>query len=64
MGALSDGADEKEKGPPPPSYYMGRAMGSGSGLGRSGFAPPQQGDGDDIFLSYNSQQHQFGGLQK
>ncbi|XP_010914749.1 clathrin interactor EPSIN 1 [Elaeis guineensis] len=36
VGGLSDGSDEKEKGLPT-SAYMGRAMGTGTGLGRSGF---------------------------
>lgn len=63
VGGLSDGFDEKEKGPPP-SFYMGRAMGSGSGLGRSGFTPSQPAAGDDIFSNLGSQQYQFGGFQK
>ncbi|TKY57943.1 Clathrin interactor EPSIN 1 [Spatholobus suberectus] len=63
VGGLSDGSDEREKGPPP-SFYMGRAMGSGSGLGRSGFTPSQPAAGDDIFSNLSSQQYQFGGFQK
>lgn len=66
MGGLSNGSDEREKGPPP-SYYMGRAMGSGSGLGMSGFTPSQPiggGAGDDIFSNWSSQQYQFSGFQK
>ncbi|XP_014504833.1 clathrin interactor EPSIN 1 [Vigna radiata var. radiata] len=66
VGDLSDGFDGKEKGPPP-SFYMGRAMGSGSGslgIGRSGFTPSQPAPGDDIFSNLGSQQYQFGGFQK
>ena len=65
VGGLSDGSDEREKGPPP-SFYMGRAMGSGSGLGmgRSGFTPSQPIAGDDFFSNLGNQQHQFGGFQK
>lgn len=63
VGGLSDGFDEREKGPPA-SYYMGRAMGSGSGLGRSGFTPSQATGGDDFFSSLSGQQYQFGGFQK
>ncbi|XP_062020146.1 clathrin interactor EPSIN 1 [Rosa rugosa] len=61
VGGLSDGADEREKGPPT-SFYMGRAMGSGTGLGRSGL----QGAGDDDFFSSLSsgQQYSYGGFQK
>jgi epsin len=49
VGGLSDGSDEKEKGPPT-SYYMGTAMGAGSGLGRSGFSSSQPMPGN-IFSS-------------
>ncbi|KAL2963742.1 hypothetical protein AAZX31_17G218000 [Glycine max] len=65
VGGLSDGSDEREKGPPP-SFYMGRAMGSGSGLGmgRSGFTPSQPIAGDDFFSNLGNQQYQFGGFQK
>ncbi|KAB2619532.1 clathrin interactor EPSIN 1-like [Pyrus ussuriensis x Pyrus communis] len=64
VGGLTDGTDEREKGPPT-SYYMGRAMGSGTGLGKSGF-PSSQGIGDDLFssLSGGNQQYQYGGFQK
>ena len=60
VGGLSDGADEREKGPP--TFNMGRAMGSGTGLGKSGF----QGTGDDDFFSSlsNGQQYSYGGFQK
>ncbi|KAM0968203.1 hypothetical protein ACFX2I_016539 [Malus domestica] len=66
VGGLTDGTDEREKGGPPTSYYMGRAMGSGTGLGKSGF-PSSQGIGDDdLFssLSGGNQQYQYGGFQK
>ncbi|KAK7383286.1 hypothetical protein VNO78_28960 [Psophocarpus tetragonolobus] len=65
VGGLSDGSDEREKGPHA-SFYMGRAMGSGSGLGigMPGFAPSQPAPGDDIFSNLSSQQYQFGGFQK
>ncbi|KAI9118394.1 hypothetical protein K1719_010726 [Acacia pycnantha] len=62
VGGLSDGSDEKEKGPPQ-SYYMGRAMGSGSGLGRSGFTPSQPAGGDDLFSRLGGQPYQFSGFQ-
>jgi epsin len=61
VGGLSDGSDEREKGPPT-SFYMGRAMGSGTGLGRSGY---QGAGGDDIFSSLSGgQQYPYGGFQK
>lgn len=63
VGGLSDGSDEKEKGPAT-SYYMGRAMGAGSGLGRSGFPSSQAAGGDEFFSSLGGQQYQFGGFQK
>ncbi|CAK9160400.1 unnamed protein product, partial [Ilex paraguariensis] len=64
VGGLTDGSDEKDKGPPA-SFYMGRAMGAGSGLGRSGsgFTSTATG-GDDFFSSFSSQQYQFGSLKK
>lgn len=65
VGGLSDGSDEREKGLLPPSFYMGRAMGSGSGLSKSGFTPPQSAtSADDFFSNLGSQQYQFGGFQK
>ncbi|PON86195.1 ENTH domain containing protein [Trema orientale] len=63
VGGLGDGLDDREKGPPA-SYYMGRAMGSGSGLGRSGFTSSQATGGDDFFSSLGSQQYQYSGFQK
>ncbi|CAK9171447.1 unnamed protein product [Ilex paraguariensis] len=64
VGGLTDGSDEKDKGPLA-SFYMGRAMGAGSGLGRSGsgFTSTATG-GDDFFSSFSSQQYQFGSLKK
>ncbi|KAK9102244.1 hypothetical protein Sjap_019498 [Stephania japonica] len=60
---LSDGTEENEKVLPAPSY-MGRAMGMGSGLGRSGFNPSTgAGNGDDLFSSLSQQQH-FGSFKK
>ncbi|KAK3213041.1 hypothetical protein Dsin_017747 [Dipteronia sinensis] len=53
VGGLSD-TDEREKGPMP-SFYMGTAMGSGSGLGRSAFTSSSQTTaGDDFFSSLGS----------
>lgn len=65
VGGLSDGLDEREKGPPA-SYYMGRAMGSGSGLGRTGFTSSQAPGGDefDFLSSLSGQPYQYGGFQK
>lgn len=62
VGALSDGSDEREKGPPT-SFYMGRAMGTGSGLGISGFTSSQATGGDDFFSSFASQS-QYGSFKK
>ncbi|KAF5468091.1 hypothetical protein F2P56_012272 [Juglans regia] len=63
VGGLSDGFDEREKGPST-SYYMGRAMGAGSGLGRSNFTSSQAMGGNDIFSDRSRQQYQFGDFQK
>uniref|UniRef100_A0A5B6ZVA4 Putative clathrin interactor EPSIN 1 isoform X1 n=1 Tax=Davidia involucrata TaxID=16924 RepID=A0A5B6ZVA4_DAVIN len=63
VGGLSDLSDEREKGPPT-SLYMGRAMGAGSGLGRSGFTSATAMGADDIFSNLSNQQSQFGGFQK
>nr|KJB54753.1 hypothetical protein B456_009G047500 [Gossypium raimondii] len=60
---LSD-VDEREKGPPT-SFYMGRAMGTGSGLGKTGFASTPSTDEDGLFSSLgNHQQYQFGSFKK
>ncbi|KAL0447421.1 UNVERIFIED_CONTAM: Clathrin interactor EPSIN 1 [Sesamum latifolium] len=61
VGGLTDGSEEKDKGPLPP-FYMGQAMGFGSGIGKSGFTSTSKGD--DFFSSLGSQQYQFGGFQK
>ncbi|KAK4745543.1 hypothetical protein SAY87_011855 [Trapa incisa] len=58
VGALSDGSDERDKGPAA-SYSMGRAMGSGSGLGKSGFRPAQSTGIDDFFSSFVNQPYQY-----
>ncbi|KAK6912776.1 ENTH domain [Dillenia turbinata] len=65
VGGLTGGLEEKVKGPSTVNF-MGRAMGSGSGLGRSGFASSTTTgtDGDDFFASLGSQQYQFGNFQK
>ncbi|XVF89129.1 hypothetical protein PTKIN_Ptkin19aG0105700 [Pterospermum kingtungense] len=59
---LSD-VDEREKGPPT-SFYMGTAMGSGTGLGKTGFTSSQATAGDDLFSSLGNQQYQFGNFKK
>lgn len=61
VGGLTETGESAKA--PPTSYYMGRAMGTGSGLGISGFTPTATG-GDDIFSNLSSQQYQFGGFQK
>ncbi|XP_050207631.1 clathrin interactor EPSIN 1 isoform X2 [Mercurialis annua] len=65
VGDLTVGHDEKEKGPST-AFYMGRAMGTGSGLGRSQPRPTQSQpiSDDDFFSSLGSQQNQFGSFQK
>ncbi|KAL9259401.1 Clathrin interactor EPSIN 1-like protein [Drosera capensis] len=64
VGGLNGGSDEKQKAPQA-TYYMGRAMGSGTGglgTGMSSSSPPTAAD--DIFSNFSSQQYQFGGFQK
>ncbi|KAK4412577.1 Clathrin interactor EPSIN 1 [Sesamum alatum] len=61
IGGLTDGSEEKDKGPMP-SFYMGSAMGAGSLVGKSGFTSASTND--DFFSSLSSQQYQFGGFQK
>ncbi|XP_009629371.1 clathrin interactor EPSIN 1-like isoform X2 [Nicotiana tomentosiformis] len=61
VGGLTDGSDEREKGPT--TFYTSRAMGQGIGHGKSGF-PSAATAGDDIFSSLNTQNYQFGGFQK
>ncbi|XP_022861900.1 clathrin interactor EPSIN 1-like [Olea europaea var. sylvestris] len=62
VGGLTDGSEEKDKGPIT-SFNMGRAMGSGSGLGKSGFISTSTG-GDDFFSNLGSQQYEFSSFQK
>ncbi|KAI8547112.1 hypothetical protein RHMOL_Rhmol07G0169300 [Rhododendron molle] len=63
VGGLSAGSDEKDKGPPT-SFYMGRAMGAGSGIGRSsGFTSSTGTGSDDMFSNLGAQQYQFGGFK-
>lgn len=57
---LTDGSEEKHKGPLS-SFYMG-AMGVGSMVGKSGFISTTTND--DFFSSLSSQQNQFGSFQK
>ncbi|KAI6673929.1 hypothetical protein NL676_001835 [Syzygium grande] len=61
VGGLSDGSDEREKGPPT-SFYMGRAMGRATGLVISGFTSSQV-TGGDFFSSFASQS-QYGSFKK
>ncbi|CAI9771735.1 unnamed protein product [Fraxinus pennsylvanica] len=61
VGGLSDGSEEKDKGPVT-SFNMGRAMGSGSGLGKSGFTSTT--GGDNFFSNLGSQQYDFSSFQK
>lgn len=60
VGGLTDGSDEREKGP---TFYTSRAMGQGIGHAKSGF-PSAATAGDDIFSSLNAQNYQFGSFQK
>ncbi|XP_019184907.1 PREDICTED: clathrin interactor EPSIN 1 isoform X2 [Ipomoea nil] len=61
VGGLTDGFEEKDKGPTvQTTFYMGRAMGQGSGLGKTGFTSNSK---DDIFSSFSSGQ-QYGGFSK
>ncbi|XP_073122664.1 clathrin interactor EPSIN 1 isoform X2 [Henckelia pumila] len=63
VGGLTDGTEEKEKGPLP-SFYQGRAMGIGSGLGRSSVASTTSTNNDDFFSGLSSQQYEFGSFLK
>lgn len=65
VGGLSDSSDEREKGPPT-SFYMGRAMGAGSGLGKSSFTSSQSTDVGDFFSNFGNgnQQYQYGSFKK
>ncbi|XP_047964627.1 clathrin interactor EPSIN 1-like [Salvia hispanica] len=62
VGGLSDPSQEKDMGGLP-SFYMGRPMGGGPMLGKSG--PTSTSTNDDFFSSLSSSQHsQFGSFQK
>ncbi|KAK4340752.1 hypothetical protein RND71_039253 [Anisodus tanguticus] len=61
VGGLTDGSDEREKGPT--TFYTSRAMGQGIGHGKSGF-PSAATAGNDIFSSFDTQNYQFGTFQK
>ncbi|KAL3655640.1 hypothetical protein CASFOL_000036 [Castilleja foliolosa] len=67
VGGLSDGSEEKDKGPLPP-FYMGKSMGVGSGIGMSGFTSTTTTTtttmDDDFFSSLSGSQYQYGGFQK
>ncbi|GFP88041.1 clathrin interactor epsin 1 [Phtheirospermum japonicum] len=63
VGGLTDGSDEKDKGPLPP-FYMGKSMGVGSGIGMSGFTSNTTTMNDDFFSSLGGSQYQYGGFQK
>ncbi|GAB2270113.1 hypothetical protein Dimus_005022 [Dionaea muscipula] len=63
VGGLTDGSGEKQKGVQA-TYYMGRAMGSGSAGVRTGPPSSTSTATDDIFSNFSSQQYQFGGFQK
>lgn len=63
VGGLTDPSDEKDKGALP-SFYMGRPMGSGPMMGKSGFTPSSTSTNDNFFSSLSSQQNQFGSFQK
>ncbi|XP_022750119.1 clathrin interactor EPSIN 1-like [Durio zibethinus] len=62
VGGLSD-VDEREKGPQT-SFYMGRAMGSGLGIVKTGFTSSQATAEDDLFSCLGNQQYQFGNFKK
>ncbi|XP_057524204.1 clathrin interactor EPSIN 1 isoform X1 [Amaranthus tricolor] len=63
VGGLSDGSEDKQKAAPT-SYYMGSAMGMGTGFGGTGSNPTTTG-ADDFFSSFtSSSQYQYGGFQK
>ncbi|OVA11369.1 Epsin domain [Macleaya cordata] len=62
VGGLSDTSDEKDKAAQT-SFYMGRAMGVGSGYGISGFTSTGMGSGDDFF-STPSQPQSYGSFKK
>jgi epsin len=61
VGGLSEMVDERESKGPAASFHMGRAMGAGSGLGRTTSSMASE----DFFSSLSSgQQYQYGAFQK
>nr|GFA17890.1 clathrin interactor EPSIN 1 [Tanacetum cinerariifolium] len=55
VGGMSTGIEEKDKGLPN-SLYMGRAMGTGSGLDKStGYSTSATANMDDFFSSLSFQ---------
>ncbi|KAI4376281.1 hypothetical protein MLD38_014062 [Melastoma candidum] len=58
VGGLSDTSDDRDKGPSA-NFYMGRAMGTSSSLGRSGLKPSQLTGEDDFFSSFISHPSQY-----
>ncbi|KAL8264179.1 hypothetical protein R6Q59_022309 [Mikania micrantha] len=63
VGGLSNGVEEKDKGLPH-SFYMGQAMGTGSGLGKSTGFTTSATDMDDFFSSLSGPQNHFDSFQK
>ncbi|KAI3756018.1 hypothetical protein L1987_55830 [Smallanthus sonchifolius] len=62
--AVCLGVEEKDKGLPN-SLYMGQAMCTGSGLGKStGFATSGTTDMDDFFSSLSGSQNEYRSFQK
>ncbi|CAA0824255.1 Clathrin interactor EPSIN 1 [Striga hermonthica] len=61
VGGLTDGSDEKDKGPLPSFYTGNNSMGIGSGIGKSGFTSTTN---DDFFSNLSSSQYQYGSFQK
>ncbi|KAJ6822985.1 clathrin interactor EPSIN 1-like isoform X1 [Iris pallida] len=56
VGGLGDVSDDMEKVVPPTAFYMGTAIGAGTGLGRSGFPSTTMG-GSGNFLPFGQQQY-------
>ncbi|KAJ8774774.1 hypothetical protein K2173_017220 [Erythroxylum novogranatense] len=65
VGDLSDGQDEMKK-EFPATFYMGKAMGTGTGIGKSGFTSQasQMTGADDFFSNLGSQHYQHGSFKK
>uniref|UniRef100_A0A7N0V628 ENTH domain-containing protein n=1 Tax=Kalanchoe fedtschenkoi TaxID=63787 RepID=A0A7N0V628_KALFE len=69
VGDLGDASSERDKGVQQHGFYMGSAMGSGSGLGRSSFGGSSSSlnaDAGDFFSSLSSgrQDNQFSSFKK